>query len=276
MTTTIIEARVTIAAEAERVFRAITDPAELERWLGDAATAARGHAVLEPERRVEFHWELGGRETVAAIEVRPAEGATEVLVEHRGVTERQDGDASVRDFWVLALENLRGHVEHGDIAARPGFISSRGDVRLEVGANAPAERVFEALTQPTELDRWIGDGAAVEPRVGGRYDFGWDHGPIKILDLEPGRRLSYSWSYPDEAGRTLADETVVEWTLEESGGRTRIVLVHSGFAPDGQTDDYHLGWLAFLALLKNLVEGGPSWTAATAATRVAEGASHRG
>jgi uncharacterized protein YndB with AHSA1/START domain len=268
-----IEAQATMQAEPERVFRALTDPAELERWLGDGATAARDHVALEPERRLEFHWQLGGRDTVVAIELAADGPSTRVFVEHRGVAERQNGEASARDFWLLALENLRGLAERGEIAARPAFPSSQGDVRLEVEANAPAERVFEALTQPAELDRWIGEGAEVEPRIGGRYDLGWDHGPVKIVDLEPGRRLAYSWSYPDEVGRSLAEETVVEWTLEESGGRTRILLVHSGFAPDAQTDDYHLGWLAFLALLKNLVEGGASWTAATAKTRVAEGAS---
>ena len=198
-----------------------------------------------------------------------------MLVAHHDVGERADGEASVSDFWVLALENLRGYVERGQVTASPEFARSRGDVQLQVEAGAPAERVFAALTEPVELDRWIGEGASVDLELGGRYDFGWDHGPIKILDLVPGRRLAYSWTYPDEAGRVLADETVVRWTLEESGGRTRIVLVHSGFAPDAQTDDYRLGWLAFLALLKNLVESGPEWRAATSEARVAEGASNR-
>jgi uncharacterized protein YndB with AHSA1/START domain len=272
---TIIEATATIAAEPECVFEAITDPAQLERWLGEGATAAREHAVVEPGRRIEFDWEVRGRDTVVEITLVPEGPTTAVRVEHRDVGERRNGEASVSDFWVLALENLRGYLERGTIAAVPEFARSRGDVQVEVEADASAERVFTALTEPAELDRWIGEGAAVEPEVDGRYDFGWDHGPIRILDLDPGRLLSYSWTYPDEVGRAVGDETVVTWTLEESGGRTRIVLVHSGFAPDAQTDDYRLGWLGFLALLKGLVESGPEWRAATADARVAEGASER-
>jgi hypothetical protein len=37
--------------------------------------------------------------------------------------------------------------------------------------------------------------------------------------------------------------------------------------------DARLGWLAFLGLLKNLVESGADWSAATAETRVAAPAS---
>jgi uncharacterized protein YndB with AHSA1/START domain len=271
----IIEAKTTIAAEVERIYRAITDPVELERWLGEGAPAAREHVVVEPGRRIEFDWHVRGRDTTVEIALAPSGAATDVLVAHSGVGDRPDGEAAVSDFWVLALENLRGYVERGQVTAVPEFARSRGDVRLEVEAGAPAERVFAALTEPEELDRWIGEGASVDLELGGRYEFGWDHGPIKILDLDPGRRLAYSWSYPDEVGRALADETVVQWTLEESGGRTRIVLVHSGFAPDAQTDDYRLGWLGFLALLKNLVESGPDWRATTTEARVAEGASDR-
>lgn len=271
----IIDANVAVAAEPDRVFRAITDPSELERWLGEAAPAAQEHAVVEPGRRIEFEWGARGRDTTVEISLVPDGLVTLVCVEHRGVGDRRDGEASFSDFWLLALENLRGHIERGSIAAAPELASSRGDVRVEVEADAPAARVFSALTEPAELDRWIGDGASVELEVGGRYDLGWDHGPIKILELDPARRLAYSWTYPDEVGRAVGDETVVTWTLEESGGRTRIVLVHSGFAPDAQTDDYQLGWLGFLALLKGLVESGPEWRAARSDARVAEGASTR-
>jgi uncharacterized protein YndB with AHSA1/START domain len=72
----------------------------------------------------------------------------------------------------------------------------------------------------------------------GEYDFGWEGGgPIKILELEPNHKLTYSWHYED---------TVVTWILEDSEGGTRLTVVHSGFAKDRSTDDYTAGWLKFI------------------------------
>ncbi len=266
--TTTIEAHVEIAAPPEEVRRTLNDAGERRLWLGPGVPALDPNGGEEP---LEFGWQVRGRDTRVRIELAPTAAGTGVTVRHDGLAERRTGEASLRDFWHLALANLRGRVESGEVAGTTDLSPSRGDVRVEVEAAAPAGAVFRALVEPAELDRWIADRAEVERRVGGRYDLGWDEpgGPIRIVDLEPDRRLAYSWRYEDDSGRTLEDETVVEWTLEGSGGRTRIVLVHSGFAPDAHTDDYAAGWLAFLASLKFLVEGGPGWRPPRAA-RVAE------
>jgi uncharacterized protein YndB with AHSA1/START domain len=52
----------------------------------------------------------------------------------------------------------------------------------------------------------------------------------EILEIEPGRRLRYSWRTGPEASPL---ETVVTWTLTatESGG-TRLSLEHTGFTSD--------------------------------------------
>jgi hypothetical protein len=92
--------------------------------------------------------------------------------------------------------------------------------------------------------------------VGGKYDFGWSGGPINILEIEPGRKLSYSWHYGDDP------ETIVTWALEGSEGGTRLTLVHSGFAPDRPTHDYTTGWHKFVNDLKSMIEIGSSWTEA--------------
>ena len=116
--------------------------------------------------------------------------------------------------------------------------------------NRPAKEVFTGLIDPQQLERYMADKATVEPRPGGKYDFGWGgNGPIKILELEPDRKLTYSWHH----------DTVVSWILEDSEGGTRITLVHSGFAKDRSTDDYTAGWWKFVNYLKSMVEIGDSW-----------------
>ena len=120
--------------------------------------------------------------------------------------------------------------------------------------DAPPERLFEILTRPENLKRYIGENPVVELEVGGNYSFGWeDDGPQKILEIEKNRKLSYSWEYPNEP------DTVVTWKLEGSGGKTRLTLVHSGFAPDRNMEDYQIGWLHFLNRMKFLAEVGEDW-----------------
>jgi hypothetical protein len=52
---------------------------------------------------------------------------------------------------------------------------------------------------------------------------------------------------------------VVTWTLEESGGKTRLTLAHSGFATDRHSDAEWGGWLNYLGLIRSLVEFGLDW-----------------
>lgn len=161
------------------------------------------------------------------------------------------------DFWDLSLENLRGWLERKAVGARCDFSSvQRGDVRLSAEIGASREAVFQALIKPEDLERYIAKKAVVEPRVGGRYSFGWKNdGPVKILDLVANEKLSYSWWYK------RPEDTIVTWTLEGSGGRTWLILEHSGFGVDRSSEDYRTGWLAFLVRIKALVESGSAWHA---------------
>ncbi len=65
---------------------------------------------------------------------------------------------------------------------------------------APKEAVFRALVDPSELNRYTADQASVGPRAGGRYDFGWGEGPIRILEIAPPEKLAYSWKYGTHRG----------------------------------------------------------------------------
>jgi uncharacterized protein YndB with AHSA1/START domain len=160
------------------------------------------------------------------------------------------GQFSFSDFWDIALENLRAWVErkstgnHCDYATAP-----KGSVRLSIEVNASRDAVFETLIDPAKLNRYMAENAVIEPRIGGRYQLGWkDGGPVKILELVPSQKLAYSWEYKKES------DTIVTWTLEGSGNKTRLVLVHSGFAPNRECSDYNTGWMAFLNRIKSLAE----------------------
>jgi uncharacterized protein YndB with AHSA1/START domain len=272
-----LRASITVAAPASRVYRALTDSTELATWFAEYADVSptesrydfwgrftpeapsridgRHHllAAHEPQR-LAFSWRLRGEETTVEIDLAEHTGVTEVTATHRGLPERRMGELSYHDLWETALINLQAWVETGRVGLQPDYAYVPVDaVEHAIDIDAPAAAVFAAISEPVQLDRYIGHGAVVEPRIGGRIDFGWgDGGPLRILDIAPRERLSYSWNHKDP------HDTVVTWTLAGSGGRTRLTLVHSGFTADRKPDDYYTGWAAFMNAIRMVAER-PAW-----------------
>jgi uncharacterized protein YndB with AHSA1/START domain len=87
----------------------------------------------------------------------------------------------------------------------------------------PPEKIWRALTQPHFLEEWLmkNDFAA---EVGRRFEFRGDWGSVKgeVKEIEPNRRLSYTWGAFDLG-------SVVTWTLTPTGSGTRLRMEQSGF-----------------------------------------------
>jgi uncharacterized protein YndB with AHSA1/START domain len=274
-----IHVELTLAAAPKRVFQALTRADELAHWFSEHADISQEegrydfwgcltpeaperdqgrHRLLtwEADRLLTFTWPVRDAMTTVTIALEPQEQTTRLRIVHEDLPTRQRGQASFTDFWELSLENLRGWVERRVVGARCDF-SGRfyGDVQLEVEIAAPRAAVYHALMTPEELDRFFATGAVVEPHVGGRYSFGWEDGggPVKILELASDAKLAYSWHYENEP------PSVVTWTLENSGGGTKLTLVHSGFGARTWTEEYACGWLNCMNRIKFLVEVGPTW-----------------
>ena len=71
-------------------------------------------------------------------------------------------------------------------------------VDLKIWIRATPERVFKALTDAKELDRWFLANAATEPRLGGKFRISWskrgDYIDSKFVAFVPGKKVSFSWS----------------------------------------------------------------------------------
>src|SRR3546814_1023745 len=90
----------------------------------------------------------------------------------------------------------------------------------------------------------------VAPRLGHRFAFGadWGHVDCEVVEVEPERRLAYSWD-----GKGL--ESTVTWTLTPTGTGTHLRMEQTGFRPD-QKRAYHgarAGWPRFLTDLDELL-----------------------
>lgn len=264
-----------IAARPDAVYTALTSAAEMRAWLADDAGvdlaggryefwgptvpgAERGRQRLvsaDAGRLLRFGWRLAGEDTDVRIALDPdGAEACRVTLTHAGVRQRAGAEPSVRDWWHLTLDNLASLVEGRGLAPRVDLTQPAGaSVRCQIDIEAAPAEVWRTLVEPAQLERWIADRATVQPEVGGAYDFGWDHGPMRILELEPDRRLAYSWQRPGDP------DTVVTWELDGSGGRTHLVLVHSGFADARSAGGYEVGWSAFLASFKRMHEIEGRW-----------------
>lgn len=170
----------------------------------------------------------------------------------------------VDDLSRLTLGNLGAHLRGGEGVVRPDFTSPRPEVKLSIVIDAPRERVFQALTDPASMKRWLGAPAPeVDLRVGGRYSYGWKYpvgerevtgGPTRILEVVPDEKLVTDW--PDWRGDPAKADTQVAWHLESAGpANTRVTLIHNGFTRTVEMSDYAFGWAEFAAKLKAEGEG---------------------
>lgn len=134
----------------------------------------------------------------------------------------------------------------------------------------PPERVWRALTEPSELKQWWCDSADVDLRVSGRLAFSGSHvfsrdlvretptetpsacsENFEILELEPLERITFRWCLG-------AAETHVTFTLENQLEHTHLrVNQTSETRLDWPTDDESPNWW-WVALpgLRNFLENG--------------------
>ena len=126
----------------------------------------------------------------------------------------------------------------------------------------PPERVWRAITDPSEISTWMRYPVKFEPREGGRAQwFGDAENRIdgKVFICEPPRRLAFSFYTPDrkevEAGER---EWAVMWELEPHGDGCRITFTHRslpGAVMWGVGEGWHLFIDQLLAYLDGTLEG---------------------
>jgi len=281
-----------LAAPPERVWKALTDPAELRVWFAEhaevdprpggayrfwgrhthgtpsEAEARQTLTAFEPERRLAFTWRLHGQESEVALEIAAADpekqpDGTRLEIRHEFAEAPAIGRAAelLNDLWRLACGNLAAHLAGGDGLLLPDFDDPSPAIRVSIHIDAPRERVFRALLDPEMLNQWIASAAEVDARTGGSYSYGWKYkvsgrevvgGPTRILELVENEKLVTDW--PDWRGDADVPVQTITWQLEDDGEGTRVTLTHSGFTRAADWSDYPFGWGHFLGALKDAAE----------------------
>ncbi len=137
---------------------------------------------------------------------------------------------------------------------------------------APRSRVWRALTDSAEFGEWFrvklegpfAEGATVRGKI---THPGYEHVTmeVRVERIEPERRFSYWWHpYAVDPAVDYSGEpaTLVEFTLEEVEGGTRLTVTESGFdrLPEGRrAEAFRMndgGWAAQIENIERHVAAG--------------------
>ena len=123
------------------------------------------------------------------------------------------------------------------------------------------EKLWEALTSSEFSKRyWFNTELRTDWKIGSPFALvmnGTTTDVGEILEVDPPRRLSYSFKHVlnDEMRNEIA--TKVVFTIEPHGKLMKLTLTHEGFAEGSKLlDGISKGWPAILSSLKSLLERG--------------------
>ena len=126
-----------------------------------------------------------------------------------------------------------------------------GAIELTQRIEASPEIVFAYLTDSQRFVAWMGVGAELDPRPGGRYRIDVDgvhivSGEYQVVD--PPRRLVMSWGW--EGHPTVPPgSTTVEITLTPERDATILTLRHLGLPDEGERRLHTDGWTQYMSQL---------------------------
>ena len=113
-------------------------------------------------------------------------------------------------------------------------------VEREILIEASPEIVWGVITKPEQISRWFSDAADFEGRTGADGTLTWRPGgrggekesdlvvPIRVVEADPFRRFSFRWNQPQGAGPNESNSALVEFSLVEEVGGTRLRVLESG------------------------------------------------
>jgi uncharacterized protein YndB with AHSA1/START domain len=140
-------------------------------------------------------------------------------------------------------------------------------IQLERLLDAPVETVWRYLTEADLRQRWFMGGT--DATAGGEFDLLVDHDKLsderdvlypesyasfkgtvwteKVMRFEPPRLLETTF----QGGKN----GTVTYELYPDGGKTRLVLTHSGIVSDTGAQDFGSGWNSHLTVLEDRLAG---------------------
>jgi uncharacterized protein YndB with AHSA1/START domain len=120
---------------------------------------------------------------------------------------------------------------------------------IERVLQAPASRIWRALTDEAQMKQWYFDVSAFQPVVGFEFEFFGErdgvrfHHLCRVTEAKPDRKIAFTWIYKGLPGHSL-----VTIELFEEGDKTRVKLTHEGLetfpqaSGDFARENFEGGW----------------------------------
>lgn len=137
--------------------------------------------------------------------------------------------------------------------------AERVSLEREIEIAASPETVWELLTVPREATRWMGRAATFDLRPGGTYRVEVLPGSTasgEFVEIDPPRRLVYTWGWEDEGSPVPPGSTTVELELVPQGEGTLLRLRHHDLPGPGAAASHRRGWDHYLPRLAVAASGG--------------------
>jgi DNA-binding transcriptional ArsR family regulator/uncharacterized protein YndB with AHSA1/START domain len=271
----------TAGVTMDKAFRALADPSR--RRLLDRLNERNGQSLRELSEGLEMTRQAVSKHLAvleAALLVTAVRRGREKLHYLNPVPVQEIADRWIGRYErgrVAALTHLKQTLEESPVS-KPEFV-------YVIYIQTTPEKLYRALTDwefvKVYMDGW---GPRSDWRVGSPVE--WKMGPDgafeelgqRVLEAEPGKRLSYSWHTLRPMHRDLFDSdeefararqersrvTFVIEPAEEPGAGVRLTIVHDGFDSPGSKmlESVSGGWIMILSALKTLLEGGKPAAAA--------------
>jgi uncharacterized protein YndB with AHSA1/START domain len=143
-----------------------------------------------------------------------------------------------------------------------GKIAEKTSLEIVRFINVPANRVYEAWTDPAQLRQWFGPenvrtrNITADVRVGGKYR--WDltspegeemsaFGEYK--ELVPGKKIVFTWRWDDDEAWENRTSVVTIKLFERPGG-TELRFRHEQLPSEESRDRHNDGWNSLLDRLE--------------------------
>lgn len=288
-----VERSIWIDAARERVWRAVTQPELVAQWLlppaldatlkrDDAGTlfvCMYGQEIpvavqeaVDPVRQVTIR-SVPDRVLATTFTLHDEQQGTRVIIRMTGfdalpAADRQDRMAPSATAWDHTLHNLKAQVDGVELPFPQGYVAALFGYRRETNETfaversiwiaAPCERVWQAITDPAQIEGWFSPGTAwrmTALEVGGRLfvpeaDTGAELHAQVITVVDPPRRLVLR-SERDAAGSF--EDTI--YTLRDERGGTRLTITNTGYEwvpTDGRWAAMEQNAIGFGMMLENL------------------------
>jgi uncharacterized protein YndB with AHSA1/START domain len=130
------------------------------------------------------------------------------------------------------------------------------EVKIRRTYDVPAQRIYDAWTDPDQVRTWLVPGGTYEGsvRVGGNYQLNMPHAECggqsgTYLRLDPPHLIEFTWRSPHG---TDGAETLVRIEITDLDTACEMVLTHTKL-PDDKRDGHREGWTELSEALATLV-----------------------